>query len=54
MNWDCKTSERYLVAVKEDMQEVGARESEVDDRSLWRISWGDCQGKKPTEEFKTN
>ena len=27
--------------VKEDMQEVGAREDEVFDRSVWRIHYGD-------------
>ena len=32
---------RYWDVVKEDIQEVGVRENEVFDSSLWGISFGD-------------
>ena len=36
-----KTKTRYLDVVKEDMHELGAREDEVFDRSVWKIQCGD-------------
>ena len=45
--WRCRVSRKTKVGkqkmnvVKEDMQEVGAREDEVFDRSVWRIRCGD-------------
>ena len=36
-----KPKTRYLDVAKEDMQEVGAREDEVFDRSVWKIQCGD-------------
>ena len=32
---------RYLDVMKEDMQEVGAREDEVFTRSVWKVRCGD-------------
>ena len=39
---------KCLDVVKEDMQEVGAREDEVFDRSLWRICCDVPWWEKPT------
>ena len=32
-----KPKRRFLDAVKEDMQEVGVKETDVEDRKMWRI-----------------
>ena len=40
-----RPNRRYLDTVKEDMQEVGARQDYVLDRNLWRIRRGDPDGK---------
>ena len=41
----------YLDVVKEDMQEVGAREDVVFDRDVWRIRYGDPRWEKSKEEY---